>query len=62
MSVKERTIVVFPDPLGPLISIPPILGLIALIKIASLSLFNATIAENGKTNRFLSNPCNPPIH
>jgi hypothetical protein len=53
MSANDLTIVVFPDPFGPLMSTPPIFGLIAFIKIANLSLSKPTIAENGKTNLFL---------
>jgi hypothetical protein len=52
MSVSERTIVLFPEPFGPFMSKPPIFGLIAFIKMASLSLFKPTIAENGRTDLF----------
>jgi len=53
MPAKARTIVLFPEPFGPLISKPPTFGLIALIKMASLSLSKPTIAEKGKTSLFL---------
>jgi hypothetical protein len=52
-SAKERTIVLFPEPFGPLMSKPPIFGLIAFIKMASLSLSKPTIEEKGRTSRFL---------
>jgi hypothetical protein len=52
-SAKERTIVLFPEPFGPLMSKPPIFGLIAFIKMASLSLSKPTIEEKGRSSRFL---------
>jgi hypothetical protein len=52
MSAEDRTMVLFPEPFGPLISKPPILGLIAFIKIANFSLSKPTIAENEKTSLF----------
>jgi hypothetical protein len=52
MSTKARTIVVFPEPFGPRMSTPPILGLMALIRMASFSLSMLTKAEKGKTVRF----------
>ena len=57
ISAKARTIVLFPEPFGPLTSKPPIFGLIALIKMASLSLSKPTIAEKGKTSLFLCITC-----
>ena len=47
MSASPRTTVVFPEPFGPRISTPPIFGLIALMRVASFSLSNATMAEKG---------------
>ena len=47
ISISARTAVVFPEPLGPRIKIPPIFGLMALMIIASFSLSKATMAEKG---------------
>ena len=54
MSAKARTIVVLPEPFGPRINTPPILGLIAFIKTASLSLSKPTMAEKGKRIRLFN--------
>ena len=52
MSTRARTMVVFPEPFGPRMRAPPIFGLMALMRIASLSLSRLTKAEKGKTIRF----------
>ncbi len=52
ISANARTIVVFPEPLGPRINSPPILGFMAFIRMASLSFSRLTIAENGKVTLF----------
>jgi hypothetical protein len=49
MSAKALTKVVFPEPFGPRIKTPPILGLMAFISRASLSLSRETTPEKGKT-------------
>lgn len=51
MSARDLTSVVFPEPFGPRMRSPPILGFMAFIKMANLSLSRSTMAEKGRTTR-----------